>query len=199
MPFPELPFPRGTTASQGVQASAASFAASTTGLLVAGYRPDLKGLRIPVRDTVHKTNREVILMPVQFKAKYTILATEATARLAFDFDTDAGDLGYQLKGTAAADGTVPSVLLDDALPLGTVIEAFDWVYAIVSGPAACVNGISGGASTINLPLMATTGGILINATAGNFHIGTLITASYSAANLAGICLVNDSLQKIIHA
>lgn len=168
-----LPFPRGLTASAGIQIAGPtgtliSQLPTTTGLVgeATAYRPDLAGLVVETTDTVLGTKRPMRLRCVQAAADITV------ARKGIQFSSTA-----KLFGAVTASTPIPSsgtaglaaAVIDPAYATGKVIPKYDWFYVVEEGPAQVLVGtqVTAGGS-----VMIDGNGKAAPATAGSAVIGT---------------------------
>lgn len=190
---PNLPFARGTCASGAPSNGVLIDNYGATVTLASTYRLDLKGVTKTVMDTKHGTNKEVTLLAVQNVGSDITLGTDAVAgvsdtlHLGRAFDSGAGDVGWQLSGSAAGAGAI-GVLLDDYLPSGFVIKQYDWVWAVIKGPVYGVVGT--GTATSATVLAFDAAGKLIDAATTDFQVAV---SRDSTSAVAGTRIVVDVL------
>ena len=193
-----LPFPRGLTASGGIQiaspigGSLLSQLPTATGLLAQAtpYRPDLAGIGpVETTDTVLGTGRAMKLRAVQAANDLTVarkcVTFSQTAKL-FGFVTT--DPAIPSSGTA---GLVAKPI-DPAYAVGTVIKKYDWFYVVEEGPASLLVGTS---VTVQGSVMCDANGSAAPATATNYSVGTADVAVTADGSAVALVYVNAGTLK----
>ena len=199
-----LPFPRGSTAtSMGttlvgnvVGGAQQSLLPSATGTFQGAtpFRPDLAGIVVDARDfqlsnvaraaalgttsftagsiLTPGTNRPIKLRCVQAAADITVTYVGQLVQ----FSTTA--LEYGVVTAATFNGTTAGVVckaIDNAIPIGTVIKAYDWFYVHEEGP--CYLTVANGQTTAaQATVEYYTAGMCGPGAAGGMVVGTAHTA-----------------------
>ena len=181
----ELPFPRGQTATMGITTDAMGAT-----VLASGYRADLKGRIVRVKDTINGTNRNVFLRCMQKITSGDItvpVPTVGSKCVALDQTTPVQMDWATVAGFTVGSG-YPAKPLDDAYVCGpnnekvmgtgtaaflTTISLWDWFYVVEEGPVWMG---AGGQVEINKAVMSQTDGTVIDATTGLYVVGMNMSA-----------------------
>lgn len=191
---PILPFARGSVASGAstdgtlpINALGATVTLSdtnaTTGVPL--NRPDLVGLEVEVRDTVHGTNRLVTLVAVQNVSGSNLTLRPAGQYLAVNFATGNYAPMCFVQGIGGAAATEVMIMPDDKYGTNTVVPDNDWFWAVKKGPVyATVN--TGAVAVGDTLTFAADGGVInavLTTNAREYIAGTAMrTANGSVAN-----------------
>jgi hypothetical protein len=216
-----LPFPRGSTASEGVTLASPSGDGTRISQISTGtadavnsplfdngandgsaagnsnyrYRSDLAGKTFATRDTKNGTGKPVLLRAVQFKTAITVgAATAATGPgRALKFDSTYGRLGVVALASAGAGEPVKP--LDDAYGASKVLAYGDWGYVVEEGP--CTVPIAQSATaTAGKDAMSAGDGTFADATDGKTVVGQWLEVPASTAGgvTQGVLDVRRGLQ-----
>ncbi len=185
-----LPFPRGQTASQGIEIAGgpnglASTLPTSNGLVGESnaYRPDLAGFIPETTDTVLISGQPMKLRLVQAAADITVARKYVTfSQTAELFGSVSTDPGIPSSGTAG----LVSKPIDPAYTVGKVISKYDWFYVVEEGPAKLLAGTT---TTAQGTVMSDGNGAAAPCTAGEIPNGiadSAVTADGSATVLVHV-------------
>ncbi|HRV17853.1 MAG TPA: hypothetical protein P5317_07565 [Myxococcota bacterium] len=135
-PYPVLPFPRGTTYTQGAMTPAPTVGEDVVGTLWRVRNPDYPA-------------EELVLRAVRYVGSDNLVPSKDL----MEFDV----LGETIIGKATTDGA-PTKPLDPALmAVGTVVKQYDIVYVVESGKVAVAKGTASGLRETALVMSGSDG------------------------------------------